>query len=128
MQVTWHLLGMLFWEIYEIFRTGFTRNTHEYLLLQLVVAGKCFNQEMFFRKYIIWFDIQWHVLPGIKCITEVYKTFHDVYLGLYLVCLVHFSLWCFYLGKCQCHEHRVNYSCSSFFKWKSFKKKAGSPW
>ena len=75
MQVTWHLLGMLFWEIYEIFRTGFTRNTHEYLLLQLVVAGKCFNQEMFFRKYIIWFDIQWHVLPGIKCITEVWRPF-----------------------------------------------------
>ena len=75
MQVTWHLLGMFFWEIYEIFRTGFTRNTRECRLLQLVVAGKCFDQNIFFKKYLIWFDIQWHVLPGIKCITEVWRPF-----------------------------------------------------
>ena len=75
MQVTWHLLGMFFWEIYEIFRTGFTRNTRECRLLQLVVAGKCFNQKIFFKKYLIRFDIQWHVLPEIKCITEVWRPF-----------------------------------------------------
>ena len=66
---------MSFWEIYEIFRTGFTRNTRECRLLQLVVAGKCFNQKMFFKKYLIRFDIEWHVLPRIKCITEVWRLF-----------------------------------------------------
>ena len=65
----------MFWEIYEIFRTGFTRNTRECRLLQLVVAGKCFDQKIFFKKYLIRFDIQWHVLPGIKCITEVWRPF-----------------------------------------------------
>ena len=75
MKVTWHLLGMFFWEIYEIFRTGFTRNTRECGLLQLVVAGKCFDQNIFFKKYLIRFDIQWHVLPGIKCITDVWRPF-----------------------------------------------------
>ena len=75
MQVTRHLLGMFFWEIYEIFRTGFTRNTCECQLLQLVVAGKCFDQKMFLKKYLIPFDIQWHVLPGINCITEVWRPF-----------------------------------------------------
>ena len=39
--------------------------------MQLVVAGKCFNQKMFFKKYLIRFDIQWHVLPEIKCIADV---------------------------------------------------------
>ena len=71
---------MFFWEIYEIFKTGFTRNTRECRLLQLVVAGKCFDQNIFFKKYLIRFDIQCHVLPGIKYITSL-KTFHDVYLG-----------------------------------------------
>ena len=75
MQVTWHLLVMFFWEIYEIFRTGFTRNTRECRLLQLVVAGKCFDQNIFFKKYLIRFEIQWHVLPGIKCITKVWRPF-----------------------------------------------------
>ena len=73
--VIWHLLVMFFWETYEIFRTGSTRNTRECRLLQLVVAGKCFYQEIFFKKYIMRFDIQWHVLPGIKCITEVWRPF-----------------------------------------------------
>ena len=67
-------LGML-WEIYEIFRTGFTRKTRECRLLQLVVAGKCFNQNIFLKKFFIQFDIQWHVLPGIKCISEVWRPF-----------------------------------------------------
>ena len=75
MKVTWHLLGMSFWEIYEIFRTGFTRNSREYRLLQLVVAEKCFDQKIFFKKYLIRFDIQWHVPPGIKCITDVWRPF-----------------------------------------------------
>ena len=75
MQVTWHLLGMFFREIYEIFRTGFTRNTRKCPLLQLLLAGKCFDQNTFLKKYIIWFDIQLHVLPGIKCITEVWRPF-----------------------------------------------------
>ena len=44
-------------------------------LLQLVVAGKCFDQKMFFKKYLIRFDIQWHVLLGINCITEVWRPF-----------------------------------------------------
>ena len=69
------LTGMFSWEIYEIFRTGFTRNTHKCLLLQLVVAGKCFDQKILFKKYLMWFDIQWHVLRGIKCITEVWRPF-----------------------------------------------------
>ena len=66
---------MFFWGIYEIFRTGFTRNTRECRLLQLVVAGKCFDQKMFFKEYLIRFDIQWHVLLGIKCKTEVSRSF-----------------------------------------------------
>ena len=61
----------MFSEIHEISRTGFTRNTHECGLLQLVVAGKGFDQNIFSKKYLIRFDIQWHVLPGIKSITEV---------------------------------------------------------
>ena len=79
MQVTWHLLGMFFWEIYEIFRTGFTRNTRECRLLQLVVARKCFVQKIFFKKYLI------------RVYYRSLKNFHDVYLGLYLVCSAHFS-------------------------------------
>ena len=70
--LTW---GIFFWEIYEIFRTGLTRNTHECRLLQLVVAGKCFDRKIFLKKYIIRFDIQWHVLPGIKCITDIWRPF-----------------------------------------------------
>ena len=66
---------MFFWEIYEIFRTGFTRNTRECRLLQLVVAVKCFDQKIFLKKHLIWFDIQWRVLPGMKCITEVWRPF-----------------------------------------------------
>ena len=54
-----------------MFRTGFTRNTCKYWLLQLVVAGKCFGQNIFFKKYLIRFDIQWHMLPGITCITDI---------------------------------------------------------
>ena len=72
MQVTWHLLGMFFWVIYEIFKTGFTRNTSECRLLQLVVAGKCFDQNKFFKKYLIQFV---HVLPEIKYIREVWRPF-----------------------------------------------------
>ena len=75
MQVTWHLMGMFFWEIYKIFRTGFTRNTRECRLLQLVVAGKCFDQKMFFKKCLIRFDIEWHVLSGIKWIADVWRPF-----------------------------------------------------
>ena len=66
---------MFFWEIYEIFRTGFTRNSRECRLLRLVVAGKYFDQTTFFKKYLIPFDIQWHVLPGIKYIAEVWRPF-----------------------------------------------------
>ena len=75
LQVTWHLLVMFFWEIYEIFRKGFTRNTCKCWLLQLVVTGKCFDQKIFFKKYLMQFDIQWYVLPGIKCIIEVWRPF-----------------------------------------------------
>ena len=75
MQVTSHLLVMFFWEIYEIYRTGFTRNTRECRLLQLVVIGKCFDQNIFFKKYLIRFDIQWHVHPWNKYITEVWRPF-----------------------------------------------------
>ena len=39
--------------IYEILRTGFTRNTHKCQLLQLVVAGKCFDEKIFFKKYLM---------------------------------------------------------------------------
>ena len=75
MQVTWYLLVMFLWEIYQIFRTSFTRNTCECLLLQWVVARKCFNRKIFFKKCVIRFDIKWHVLPGSKCITEVWRPF-----------------------------------------------------
>ena len=74
LQVTWHLLVMFFWEIYEIFRTGFTRNTRECRLLQLVVLENV-STKIYFLKYLMRFDIQWHVLPGIKCITEVWRPF-----------------------------------------------------
>ena len=57
------------------FQNRFHKNTRECRLLQLVVAGKCFEQKIFFKKYLIRFDIQWHVLPGIKCITEVWRPF-----------------------------------------------------
>ena len=73
MQVTWHLLVMFFWEIYEIFKTDFKRNNQQCWFLQVVVAGKCFDQNMFLKKHLIWFDIQWHVLPGIMCIPEVWR-------------------------------------------------------
>ena len=66
---------MSFWEIYEIFRPGFTRNTRECQLLQLVVIGKCFDQKIIFKKYLIRFYIQWHVLPRIKWVTEVWRPF-----------------------------------------------------
>ena len=60
---------MFFWEIYEIFRTGFTRNTNECKLLQLVVAGKCFDQNIFFKKmsHSIWYSM--------TCIIEVSRPF-----------------------------------------------------
>ena len=75
MQVIWHLLVMFFWEMYEIFRIGFTRNTRKCWFLQLVVAGKCFDQKIFLKEYLMRFDIQWHVFPGTKCITEVWRPF-----------------------------------------------------
>ena len=49
-------------------------NTRECWLLQLVV-GKCFDQKIFFKKYLIRFDIRWHAFRGIKCITEVWRPF-----------------------------------------------------
>ena len=72
---------MFFWEIYEML-TGFTRNTRKCQLLQLVVAGKCFDQKIFFNKYLIRFDIKWHVLPGIKCRTDLWRPF----MMFFLVC------------------------------------------
>ena len=39
------------------------------------VSQDVFNQNIFFKKHLIWFDIQCHVLPGIKCITEVWRPF-----------------------------------------------------
>ena len=83
MQVTWHLLGMFFREICEIFRTGFTRNTHECPLLRLFVAGKCFDLNIFFKKYLIRFDIQWHVLPGIKTFEDLSWCLSWFVLGLF---------------------------------------------
>ena len=83
---------MFFWEIYEIFRTGFTRNTRECRLLQLVVTGKCFDQKIFFKKYLIRFDIHWHVVPGIKCITELGRPF--TMFILVCTCFVQFTSLC----------------------------------
>ena len=51
-------------------------------LLRLVVAGKCFYQNKFLKKYLIRVDIQWHVLAGIKCITDAWRPF----IMLILVC------------------------------------------
>ena len=50
-------------------------NTRECRLLQLVFVGKCFDQKIFFKKYLIRFDIRLHVFRGIKCITEVWRPF-----------------------------------------------------
>ena len=61
---------MFFWEIYEIFKTGFTRNSRECRLLQLVDIQWHVNISF---KNLIQLDIQWHVLPGIKCITDVWR-------------------------------------------------------
>ena len=66
------LLGNL-WNFQNRFHN--TRNTCECQFLQLVVAGKCFDQKIFFKKDLIQFDIQWHVLPVIKCITDIWRLF-----------------------------------------------------
>ena len=87
---------MSFWEIYEIFRTGFTRKIRECWLLQLVVTGKCFNQKIFFKKYLIRFDIQWHVPPGIKCITDAWRPFMFILVCTWFVrftCLRALFIW-----------------------------------
>ena len=87
----WHLLGMFFWEIYEVFRTAFTRNTRKCQLLQLAVTGKCFNQNIFFKKYLIFlicFDIQWHVLRGIKCIADVQEL--NIWMNKVYYCILNF--------------------------------------
>ena len=79
---------------------------------------KCFNQKIFFKKYLMPFDIQWHVLPGITCITEVWRPEvwrHDVYHHVYLVCSVHSSSCLIHLDKRQHHEHCLNYIHSYFF-------------
>ena len=75
LQVTWHLLRMFFWEIYEIFTTAFTRKTRENRLLQLVVTEKRFDLNIFFIKHLIrffsfmfWYSVAC-VFPGIKFIT-----------------------------------------------------------
>ena len=52
------------------------QNSFHPQMAQLVVTGKCFNQNIFFKKISfdfshLCFDIQWHVFPGIKCITDV---------------------------------------------------------
>ena len=36
---------------------------------------KMFQPKGFFKKISHWFDIQWHVLSGIKCVTEVWRLF-----------------------------------------------------
>ena len=43
--------GMFFWEIYKIF----TKNNREWWLLQLVIIGKCYDQNIFFKNYLIQF-------------------------------------------------------------------------
>ena len=125
MQVTWHLLVM-FWGIYEIVRTGFARNTCECRLLQLVVTGKWFDQKIFLKKYLIRFDIQWHVLPGIKCITEVWRPFKM----FILVCtwFVQFtSLRALFIWTSATSRTLSRLHISYFFWPRSFKE-AGSAW
>ena len=78
MQVTWHLLVMFFCGIYEIFEI------YEFI--------KCFNQKIFFKICVIRFDIQWHVLPGIKCITEVWRRFQC--LSWFVLGFVRFTSLC----------------------------------
>ena len=114
---------MFFWEIYKIFRTGFTRNTSECRLLQLIVTGKCFDQKMFFKKYLIRLDILWHVLPRITY-SRPLKTFQDVYLGLYLICLVHFFSCFIHLDKRQSHEHCLDYT-QLFFLCRKLQEASG---
>ena len=52
------------------------------------------------------------------------KTFHDVHLGLYLVCSVHSSSCFIHPDKPQLHKHCLDYTYSYFFQT-SFKE-AGS--
>ena len=85
---------MFSWEIYEIFRIVFTRNTSECPLLQVVVTGKCFDQNIFFKKISfdfshLYFDIQWNLFPGIKDITDLQK------LNIWVKCIVIFSTFTF---------------------------------
>ena len=106
--------GMFFWEIYEILRTGFTRNSCKCRLLQLVVAGKCLNRKIFFKKFhLIWYSMA--CAPRNKVYNRRLKTFHDVYLGLYLVCSVPFSSCFIYLDKWRRHEHWLDCTYSYFF-------------
>ena len=126
LQVTWLLLGMFFWEIYEILRKGFTRNTNECWFLQLIVTGKCFDQKIFLKKYLTPLDIQWHVPPGIKCTTEVWRPF-----TMFIFICTWFVWFIFLCGFFIWENIYVmsivsDYSCSSFFKSRSFKK-VGSP-
>ena len=75
MQVTWHFLGMFFWEIYEIFKTGFHKKHPRMPTSAISCHWKMFQPKDIFKKYLIWFDIHVLVLPGIKCITEVWTPF-----------------------------------------------------
>ena len=63
------------WNLWN-FRTAFTRNTRECWRLQLFVTRKCFDQNIFSKNISfdfshLCFGIKWHVLPEIKCITDV---------------------------------------------------------
>ena len=57
------------------------------------------------------------------------KTFHDVFLGLYLVCSVHFSSHFNHLDKRQRHKHCLDYTYSFFSKQEVSRRQVarGSP-
>ena len=58
------------------------------------------------KKYLIRFDVQWHVPPGIECITDVWRPF----MIFILVCTVHSSSCFIHLDKWQRHDHCLDYT------------------
>ena len=67
------------------------------------------NQKTYFEPLISGKIIFWTIQVN-------FKTFHDICLGFCFVCWFHFSSGFFHLGKCQRHEHFLDYTYSYFSK------------
>ena len=81
--------------------------------LRMPASAISCHWEMFFL-CLMRFDIQWHVLPGIKGITEVWRPF-----AMFILVCAWFSVCCssclIHLGKQQHHKHCLDYTYSYFF-------------